>query len=225
MNTYRKYDKIYRIEMPDYPIKGKYYLAKKKEKLLFSGNKVTILEKVDGANTAICKVNNKIFLQKKGDAIDYSHPQYSFFKNEWLYNNLDKVDKLINNTVTYGELMRCIHTVEYNKLPDWWLVFDIFDLKTNNYWPWWQVKEVCNNAGLYTVPFIYEGNVKRKDLDKYMPEVSAYGKIAEGIVVKNYRQQVMGKYVKPEFLKAINDTEFWRNRKIELNEVIEYERE
>jgi len=30
----------------------------------------------------------------------------------------------------------------------------------------------------------------------------------------------MGKYVKPEFVKAIEDSEFWRNKKIELNKVI-----
>lgn len=220
MEAFRKFDKIYRIEMPNYPIKGKYHLAKKREKLLFSGNKVALFEKVDGGNTGIYKAKGKTFLQKKGSNIDDSHPQYSFFKNEWYYKNLDKINRLIDNTVTYGELVRCVHTIEYNKLPDWWLVFDIYDLETNTYWPWWQVKEVCDDAGLHTVPFIYEGKVRKNELDSFMPEKSAYGEIAEGIVVKNYRTQVMGKYVKPFFVKAVNESEFWRNRKIRLNKVV-----
>ena len=88
MNTYRKYDKIYRIDMPDYPIKGKYHLAKQKEKILFSG-KTTILEKVDGANTGIYKINGKVYLQKKGSNVDYSHPQYSFFR----MNGIGKISR------------------------------------------------------------------------------------------------------------------------------------
>ena len=54
MQTFRKYEKIYRIEMPDYPIKGKYHLAKRVEAKLFKGI-VSITEKVDGANTGILK--------------------------------------------------------------------------------------------------------------------------------------------------------------------------
>ncbi len=220
MNTYRKYDKIYRIEMPNYPIKGKYHLAKSKEDLLFSGNKVTVLEKMDAANTGIYKVNGKVYLQKKGSNVDYSHPQYSFFQNEWYWKNTKKLKQLPNNTVTYGELMRCVHTIKYNKLPDWFLVFDIYDLKKKRYLDWVKVTKICDDIGLSTVPFICEGVVKKEHLDRYMPTASSYGKVAEGIVVKNYDKQVMGKYVKPEFVKAVEDSEFWRNKKIELNEVV-----
>ena len=53
-----------------------------------------------------------------------------------------------------------------------------------------------------------------------VPRDSAFGDIAEGIVVKNYRQQVMGKYVKAEFLKCIDNSAFWKDKKIVLNKVI-----
>ena len=52
-----------------------------------------------------------------------------------------------------------------------------------------------------------------------MPDKSAFGGTAEGIVVKNYRQQVMGKYVKAKFVKEVDESKFWREKKIVLNKV------
>lgn len=219
METFRKYEKIYRIEMPDYPIKGKYCLAKKVEEKLFDGA-VVITEKIDGACSGIMKCNGQTFLQKKGSGADYSHPQFSFFQNEWYFSNKEKIDGLPDNIVVYGELMRCIHTVEYNKLPDWFLVFDIFDLEQKRYLSWDEIKKICKKAGLFTVPFIYEGKISKKNLLKYLPEKSKYGDVAEGIVVKNQEHQVRGKYVKPEFVKEVDESEFWRNKKIKLNVVV-----
>ncbi len=219
MKVFRKYEKTYRIEMPGYPIKGKYHLAKKVEEKLFKGE-CLITEKTDGANTGIFKKDGKISLQKKGDIVDYSHPQFSYFQNEWYFNNIEKIKKLPDNIVVYGELLRCVHTVYYDKLSDWWLVFDIYDLKQKNYLEWEEVVKICKTAGLHTVPLIYKGKLKKDDLLKYVPTVSKFGDIAEGIVVKNYEQQVRGKFVKPEFIKAIDNDTFWRNRKIKLNKVI-----
>lgn len=220
MNTFRKYEKTYRIEMPNYPIKGKYHLAKKQESLLLKG-KVAITEKMDGANTGIYKIKGQTYLQKKGSNIDTSHPQFRFFANEWYYNNKDKIDKLPDNMVYYGELLRCVHTVFYNKLPDWWLVFDIYDLNKQKYLSWDEVVFICKEAGLCTVPFLYEGRLRGKDdLLKLMPTYSKYGDVAEGIVVKNYCQQVRGKFVKQNFLKSIEEIDIhWLDRKIRLNEV------
>ncbi len=207
--------------MPNYPIKGKYYLAKKKEELLFKG-KCFVFEKLDGANSGIYRENGKTYLQKKGSNIDYSHPQYSFFSNQWYWLNKCKIERLPDNIVVYGELLRCVHTIKYKNLPDWFIVFDIFDLKNNKYIEWGKVKKICNKAGLSTVPFIYEGIIKNKEhLEKLVPKKSIYGNIIEGIVVKNYNNQVMGKYVKSHFIKTIEETnKHWSKKKIELNKVI-----
>ena len=221
MKTFRKYDKIYRIEMPNYPIKGKYHLAKKQEQLLLRGNCI-VTEKVDGANTGIfCKKDK--WLQKKRANIDFSHPQFSFFQNEWYWNNKEKIKQLPDNIVVYGELLRCVHTIYYNRLPDWWIVFDIYDLKKNKYKDWKEVINICEDVGLYTVPFIYEGKIKSKNqLLDLMSNKSKFGDRAEGIVVKNYRQQATGKYVKPEFRKEVecDDSKHWISQKIRLNAVI-----
>jgi len=222
MNTFRKYEKTYRIELPYYKIKGKYHLAKKQENLLLRGN-CTVTEKFDGGNTGIYKVNDKCYLQKRRANVDYSHPQYSFFQNEWYWNNKKKLDKLSNDIVVYGELLRCVHSIYYNSLPDWFIVFDIYDLKKEKYLSYSQMKGMCNKVGLCCVPLLYEGQIPDKNfLLNLIPSKSAYGDVAEGVVVKNYRQQVRGKVVKKEFLKFIEDENtHWVNRKIKLNTVKE----
>ena len=186
---------------------------------MFKGECV-VTEKIDGANTGILRVDGKTFLQKKGSNADYSHPQFSFFQNEWYYKNKHKIDMLPDNIVVYGELMRCVHTVYYDKLPDWFLVFDIFDMKQNKYLKWEEIEKVCKKVGLFTVPFLYEGKLKKNDILKYLNKKSKFGDVVEGVVVKNYYKQVRGKYVKPEFIKAIDDSVFWKNKKIVLNKVI-----
>jgi len=214
---FRKFDKIYRIEMPDYNIKGKYFLAKKNEELLFK-DIVYIFEKIDGANSGIYKQNGIITLQKKGSECDLSHLQYSFFTNEWFFNNQEKLEKLPDNIVVYGELMRCVHTIKYDKLPDWFIVFDIYDLKQDKYLIWEEVERICKECGLHTVPLLFKGKIKKEKIK--IPNRSMFGDTCEGVVVKSKDFQTRGKYVKPEFVKAVEDSEFWRDRKIVLNKVI-----
>ena len=216
---YRKFDKIYRIEMPNYPIKGKYFLAKSKEKLLFDSD-VTITEKIDGANTSINKVDNEIKLYRKLGPIDHSHPQFSFFQNQWFWENQNKLNKLPNNLILYGELMRVVHTMKYDKLPDWWLAFAGYDLKQKQYISWDELTIICKEAGLYQVPLLYRGIITKNKLDKLMPIKSKFGPIAEGMTVYNYPNQVFGKYVKAEFVKAVEDSPFWRDKEIELNKAV-----
>ena len=205
--------------MPDYQIKGKYFLAKEKEKLLFDGHCV-VTEKIDGANTSISKVDGKVQLCRKLGPIDYSHPQFSFFQNQWYYNNLHKLEQLPNNIILYGELMRCIHTIKYDKLPDWWIVFAGYDLKKELYISYQRVETICHTANLSIVPLIYSGKINKEILSKLMPLKSKFGNVAEGMAIFNYENQVFGKYVKPEFVKAVENSKFWKDKKIELNGVV-----
>ena len=83
-----------------------------------------------------------------------------------------------------------------------------------------RVEDICSTANLSIVPLIYSGKINKDRLSKLMPIKSKFGKIAEGVTVFNYENQVFGKYVKPEFVKAVESSKFWKDKKIVLNEVI-----
>lgn len=219
MKTFRKYEKTFRIPITGIDVKGKFCLTQKEVSQLLAG-KVVVTEKLDGANTGIFCKNDNIYLQKRRGNIDGSHEQYKRFER-WAYENTEKLKELRQGVVYYGELLYCTHSMEYDKLPDWFLVFDIYDLKEERYWDWDEVVKECEIVGLHTVPLLYEGVTTKEHLKSLIKKESAYGPISEGIVVKNYRKQMRGKVVKPEFIKVAfeaND-KHWASAKVRYNKL------
>jgi ATP-dependent RNA circularization protein (DNA/RNA ligase family) len=218
---FRKYEKTWRIKVPQYPeISSKHYLSDAQVKDLFNGT-VTITEKLDGANTGIIRTKTGFRLQKRGSLVDASeHEQFNFFK-AWSNNNYDKLMKIPVGITVYGELMRCVHTIYYNKLPDWFLVFGIFD--GNSYCSWNEVANLSAEWGLHTVPHIYSGSAARATIvPDYVPNISTYGEEqAEGVVVYNYKKQMRGKIVKPAFLKSMEADVHWIKKDLKTNKLLE----
>lgn len=215
---FRKYEKTFRILVPQIDIHGKYFLSDQDTKRLFGG-KLIITEKLDGANVGIVRHKDTYRLQKRGSLVDRSeHEQYNFFR-DWAFRNEDKLMRLPKGTVAYGELMRCIHTIHYNRLPDWVCFFDIWSNQHNEYLPWDETVEIFKEVGLYTVPWINscEG-VNRGNIFNMIPKISLYGSgDAEGVVVKNYRQQLRGKVVQEKFVKEMEESDHWRQQPLRFN--------
>ena len=221
MRQWREYEKTYRIQVPQFQIPhGKFSLSHKEVQRLLTGY-IVITEKMDGADTGIYKRKDKFFLQKRRGNTDDSHEQFKFFKNQWMHDNYEKIESLPENTVTYGELMRCVHSIYYDKLPDWFLVFDIYDLNKERYLTWIEVVMICEKVGLSTVPYIgcADQKLSTHDLGLLVPKESKYGDTAEGIVIKNYKKQVRGKIVKPEFVKTVDDSDDWTKLPVRYNKL------
>jgi len=216
---FRKFEKTPRILVPQIDIKGKLFLSDKEAKLLL-GNKVTILEKLDGANVGIIRHRDTFYLQKRGSLVSTSeHVQYNFFKG-WSMQNYDKLMSLPKDHIVYGELMRCVHSIYYDKLPDWVCMFTIWSNKKKEYLPWSEVLNIVTNCGLCTVPVVDEGYFNKIDLYNLIPKVSKYGtEKAEGIVLWNHRHQLRGKIVLPEFVKHLDEVDHWTHGPIRLNYV------
>lgn len=173
---------------------------------------------MDGANTAIIRHKDTFKLQKRGSLVDASeHYQFNFFK-AWSQTNYDKLMKIPEGTVLYGELMIAKHTVFYDKLPDYFLAFAWVDRKTNEYKHRQDLEELCNNIGLSTTPFVAQGHYAKTELFDVIPDPSAYGsEPAEGVVVWNYRNGMRGKVVRAEFIKDMEDSDHWTHKQITKN--------
>jgi ATP-dependent RNA circularization protein (DNA/RNA ligase family) len=207
---FRKYEKTYRLLVPQYPeVKGKdHYLNKKEARALMTG-KLVVTEKMDGSNVGVIGTAGDPVLQKRASLVDASeHNQYNLFK-AWAQTKNKVLRALPKKWIVYGELMFTVHTIQYDKLPDWFLVFAIWD--GQEYMPWKEMIKSTKAAGLHTVPFIAEGYFDRATIvDELMPKMSAYGnEEAEGIVVYNYKKQMRGKIVKPEFVKRHTHNTKW----------------
>lgn len=213
-----KYEKIYRIPIIEIPIGGKFCLSRKEIRLLLAG-KVTIEEKIDGANVGIIRHKSGFTLQKRGSLVAQSeHEQFQYLYNWANRTKYDNIMAIPSGYLIYGEWCYAVHSIYYDRLPDYFLVFDI--LKDKRKWLDREERDnFCAKYELASVPLIAEGYFSITDLCDLIPKKSAYGDMAEGIVLKRYRKReyIRGKIVKPQFIKILEESEHWAKYNIRKN--------
>lgn len=214
---FRKYEKTYRILVPQISTKGKHYLSDVEVSRLMGGN-VVLLEKLDGANVGIIRHKNEFRLQKRGSLVDASeHFQFNFFK-AWTQLNYDKLMQIPQDTILYGELMICKHTIFYDKLPDYFIPFAWLNRSTETYYHYDDMSELCNKLGLTPAPEIARGHFRTIDLFDMIPNPSNFGSTtAEGLVVWNYKKGLRGKIVREQFQKSMDHTGHWERQPVVKN--------
>ena len=93
------------------------------------GKHLVVEEKVDGANSAVSFVGEKLHLQSRGH---YLHggpreAQFTLFK-QWAATHSDDLYLALGDRyVAYGEWVYKKHTVFYDALPHYWSEFDVLD--------------------------------------------------------------------------------------------------
>jgi hypothetical protein len=215
---FHKYPKTFRILVPQISTKGKHYLSDADIKRLLNGN-IIITEKMDGANVAIIRHKNCFKLQKRGSLIDVGeHFQFNFFK-AWAQSNYDKLMQIPRDTILYGELMICKHTVFYDMLPDYFLAFAWWNHKTQKFAHHNDMEELCDKINVHTVPIIEQtSEIYKDELFGLIPNPSVYGhEQAEGLVVYNYKEQMRGKVVLRKFQDRMDAGEHWSTKPIIKN--------
>lgn len=218
---FKKYEKTYRVKVPQFDIAGKLVAQDDEVRAILNGN-VIIEEKLDGANAGIIRHKSGFSLQKRGSLVGQSeHAQFQFFHS---WSNRDAYDRIMSvpeGILIYGELMFAVHTIYYDKLPDWFIVFDVLNVKTNKWMNRSERDVFCERHGFSQVPLIASGNFLKTELSSLIPDISAYGPDpAEGIVIKRYTKKEYNriKLVKPEFVKRLNDEdEHWSHKELKRN--------
>jgi len=203
---FRKYEKTFRIPTNKYNVSGKRKLSKKEVKQLLNGY-LTVEEKIDGANVGIIATKDGFRLQKRGSLVDEGeHPQFGRLK-AWANERWGALTYYMpKNTIIYGEFMWATHHIYYDNLPDWFICIDIF--QEGKFVNRDDKQLICFELGIKLVPLLYEGYVDSiTEIEDLVEGPSAYSTDheREGIVVKNYRKQMKGKIVRPEFVKEINE--------------------
>jgi hypothetical protein len=170
------------IEKLNLKIKGKPYMSTQDMNRLFS-DEIVIEEKVDGHPVIII------------------HGGYTFF----------------------CESLNIRHTVEYDNLPfsnngwtDMTVVYEILDGEFRPPYHYEQCKgkwlsrkekeEMCHMVGAPIVPLVYSGKTTPEKMPELADRVSSFGKQkSEGVVVKNLKKGIFGKFINIEFQKHISD--------------------
>ena len=161
-------------------------LLSEKEVSDFLSNEIIIEEKIDGANLGIhFSSNGTLYAQNRGHfLIEPFEGQWRPLKN-WIDVHIDDLfDVLEDKRILFGEWCYAKHSIFYDKLPDWFVAFDIFDIEEKRYFSVKRRNQLLEGKSFATVPFIGEGKFELKEL-KELHFKSVFGKgECEGIYLR-----------------------------------------
>lgn len=134
---------------------------------------IVIEEKVDGANTGISFKNGELLLQSRGHFLTggYRERHYNLFK-QWANNyKYALYDVLGERYIMYGEWLYAKHSIYYDKLPNYFLEFDIYDKENQVFLSTDRRHELLKDLDVVSVPVLASGCFKSMDeVLKYLGE-------------------------------------------------------
>jgi len=168
-------------------------------------SEVEITEKLDGANmrTLLTK-DQRIFGSRNLEFFEQQSKQFQKaidYINLKLDENQKELNKIINeygNLVLFGEAM-LRHTIGYSfdKFPPF-IGFDIYNITTERFHDRETKVKIFTRLGLDTVKLISSG-VMAVTTEFEVPKSAYYNGFSEGVVIKNYEDQIFAKIVREEF--------------------------
>lgn len=156
-------------------------IATSMDKLI--GVPIVITEKVDGSNTSL-EYDGCYARTHAGPPTHASFDQLKALHASIKYMIPDYLQ-------LFGEWCFARHSIEYNELPGYFLLFNVRNLTmASPFWYSWEEVEMCaEEVGVPTVPVLFKGTVSSekelKDLvESFMNQPSACGGIREGVVAR-----------------------------------------
>jgi len=151
----------------------------------FLGKHLIITEKMDGSN--VCMETDSCFARSHASQPD--HPSFNAFKA--LHASIKNY--IPENMQIFGEWTYALHSIAYDKLPQYFLMFGvrvIRDEPNSHEWLSWNgVKGWADSLGLVTVPELAATRVLRDTdlqsiVESYTNSPSVYGPEREGVVIR-----------------------------------------
>ena len=189
---------------------------------LLSGD-VIVEEKVDGANLGFSTdAQGELRAQNRGTYLDVDapHGQWKPLKR-WLATRRQALtDALGPDNVLFGEWCYAMHSVRYTRLPDWFLVFDVYDRAKAEFWDVERRNELAALTSVEVVPELGRGRFDVEALKRLLGSSRLAEGPAEGLYVRREaggRLIQRAKLVRAEFVQAID--QHWSKRPLVVNQL------
>ncbi len=194
----------------------------------FLGESLVLEEKIDGANLGISVgPDGALRAQNRGQYLQ--HPYRGQFSrlNDWIARHeLKLIDALGRRLILFGEWAAAIHSLAYERLPDFFLVFDVYDRMQERFWSTTRRNALTGQLGLTPVPKLGSGHFSLPKLkQQLLCSQSAYRQgSCEGIYLRREDADWLAaraKLVHPEFAQGIG--QHWRSHALRWNMLRESE--
>lgn len=188
----------------------------------YYNNEVNVTEKVDGAQIGFSMDKNyKILVQNRSHYISSNtHSQFKIL-DKWIEEHSNDLYQILDeNTILFGEWLYMKHSIFYDKLPDYFLAFDLYNKKDNVFYNRKILEDKIKDTTIKSVDVIFNGKVNKNKLLELIQTKSKYtNSRVEGIYLKIFEGNFVSsrcKLVREDFIVG---NEHWTKRKAEKNQL------
>ena len=188
---------------------------------LLINNNIVITEKMDGSNTSLehdgcfARTHSGPPNHDSFDGLKALHASVKF--------------KIPHDIQLFGEWCYALHSIKYSKLPNYFLLFNVRDLKNEKWLSWSEVELWAEEIGVPTVPVLFKGICDseinlQKLTEQFMNESSLCGGLREGIVARvenEFSDNSFAKSIAKNVRKGhVQTSEHWKDQEIIKNKLI-----
>jgi ATP-dependent RNA circularization protein (DNA/RNA ligase family) len=186
----------------------------------FLRHELTVEEKVDGANLGLTfDADGNIRAQNRGA---YLHlPGSGQWKRlgDWLARHIDTLfEHLSDRYMLFGEWCYAQHSIFYDRLPDWFLAFDVYDREARRFLASAHRDRLFDAMRISKVPRLAHGRLTFPELQKLLSQSKLADQPAEGIYLRIDQGDWLerrAKLVRPTFFRVID--QHWSRYAIKPN--------
>lgn len=186
----------------------------------FLQNELIVEEKIDGANLGISfDVEGNIRAQNRGSYLKLPAKGQWKKLSEWLDLRIDTLfEHLTDRFILFGEWCYARHSVSYDRLPDWFLGYDIFDKKHLKFFSRQRRDHFFRKLGIVQVPVLGRGHFYFAELKNFLSQSVFSKEPAEGLYLRIDQKDWLAqraKLVRPAFIQSME--QHWSRSGIKAN--------
>ncbi|MGD9974114.1 MAG: RNA ligase family protein [Desulfatirhabdiaceae bacterium] len=190
------------------------------ERTEFLHHELVIEEKIDGANLGITSdKSGHMITFNRGSFLHLPHSGQWKKLPEWLASREEKLFvHLSDQYILFGEWCYARHSVFYDRLPDWFLGFDIYDRENALFLSCSRRDKIFRSLEIFQVPKIACGTFTFSQVKTLLAQSRVGDHSAEGIYLrrnKGNRIEQRAKLVRPTFVQSIGN--HWSRSGIQPN--------
>lgn len=184
------------------------------------GNEIVITEKMDGSNTSL-EYNGCFARTHSGPP---THVSFDALKAKHACIK----QKIPEGVQLFGEWCFALHSIEYQELPGYFLMFNVRDIGKQKWASWDEVTMWAEEVEVPTVPVLFKGTISYKEelqelVESFMNQPSNCGGLREGVVariVQEFSDESFDKCVlKCVRSNHVQTTEHWKDLELIKNKL------
>lgn len=188
----------------------------------FLRHELVVEEKVDGANLGISfDSEGNLFLQNRGSHLTFPAAGQWKKLEQWLNLKMDVLfETLTDRYILFGEWCYARHSVYYNRLPDFFLGFDLYNKQAKKFFSTERRDKLFNMMGILSVPLIANGQYSISDIASLLTQSKISDEPAEGLYLRIDQGDWLikrAKLVRPSFIQSVE--EHWSRATIKPNQI------